>query len=255
MPRYAFKIEYDGGPFSGWQRQTDLQTVQGSIEDAIAKLEPDHGGILGAGRTDTGVHATGQVAHVDLKKDWQAERLRQAINHHLKPAPISLTQCAQTDEDFHARFSAIERSYRFEIVSRRSPIVRDRGFVWHLNHRLDLAAMQEAAQYLIGKHDFTTFRSTMCQAKSPIKTLDKLEITAEPYLGDGEKYVFSITARSFLHNQVRSFVGTIERVGAGSWDPLDVKSALEARERAACGPVSPPQGLCLTDVKYSKSPF
>jgi len=255
MPRYAFIIEYDGGPYAGWQRQQDLRTVQGQIEAAIEKLEPGKGNVQGAGRTDTGVHAEGQVAHVDLEKDWVPDKLRNAINYHLKPDPIALTTCALVDADFHARFSAIGRSYRFDIIARRSPIVRDRGFIWQIGHRLDVDAMQEGANHLIGHHDFTTFRSSMCQALSPVKTLDRLDVVKTPYIGGGEKYTFTIEARSFLHNQVRSFVGTLERVGAGSWAPNDVKNALEAKNRSACGPVSPPEGLSLTQVMYENDPF
>ena len=208
-----------------------------------------------ARRTDTGVHAEGQVAHVDTEKLWEPNRLRQALNHHLKPNPVALTAAAAVSDEFHARFSAISRRYRFDIIARRSPLVKDRGFAWHIGHGLDLEAMRQGASYLIGQHDFTTFRSTMCQAQSPVKTLDRLDIDAVPYSGGGTRYIFVIEARSFLHNQVRSFVGTLERVGAGSWQPEDVESALDAKERAACGPVSPPQGLSLTSVEYSKNPF
>ena len=255
MPRYAFKIEYDGRPFTGWQRQSETRTVQGQIEAALEKLEPGPHTLFGAGRTDTGVHAEGQVAHIDLKKTWEADRLRQAINHHLKPDPIALTAANEVDESFHARFNAIERQYRFEIVARRAPLVRDRGFVWHIGHPLDLERMRAGAAFLIGKHDFTTFRSTMCQAQSPVKTLDLLEISSRPYPGGGQIYTFDIRARSFLHNQVRSFVGSLERVGAGSWAPEKIDWALKQCDRAACGPVSPPDGLTLMRVNYVTEPF
>ena len=254
MPRFALKIEYHGGPFAGWQRQKDVASVQEAVEDALRKLEADHCGISAAGRTDAGVHATAQVAHVDLKKDWEPFRLGEALNYHLKPAPVAVLEVAQVEDDFHARFSAIERRYLFRLVSRRAPVTHDHGLVWQIGHPLDVDAMREAASHLIGKHDFTTFRSSICQAASPVKTLDALGIdTSEvPY---GVEYRFSFRARSFLHNQVRSFVGTLERVGTGGWTPLDVKAALVARNRSRCGPVCPPQGLFLTGVGYPQDPF
>ncbi|PIE15013.1 MAG: tRNA pseudouridine(38-40) synthase TruA [Rhodobacterales bacterium] len=254
MPRYAMKIEYDGGPFCGWQRQNDLPTVQGAVEDALKRLEPDHPGIQAAGRTDTGVHATGQVAHCDLSKAWMPERLQEALNYHLKPNPVSIVEIACISDDFHARFSARERQYLFRLISRRAPVVHERGRVWQVKHRLDVDAMRQGAAYLLGQHDFTTFRSAHCQAQSPIKTLDELSISAQdiPY---GQEIRFYLRARSFLHNQVRSFVGTLERVGAGAWQPEDVREALAARDRKACGPVSPPQGLYLAHVHYPERPF
>ena len=254
MPRFAMKIEYHGGPFAGWQRQKDVPSVQEAVEEALRKLEVDHGGISAAGRTDAGVHATAQVAHVDLKKNWEPFRLSEALNHHLKPSPVAVLQVARVEDDFHSRFSAIERQYLFRLVSRRAPVTHDRGLVWQIGHPLDVPAIREAAGYLIGKHDFTTFRSSICQAASPVKTLDALGIDTMdiPY---GVEYRFTFRARSFLHNQVRSLVGTLERVGAGSWDSSDVKAALEARDRARCGPVCPPQGLYLTGVSYPLDPF
>ena len=254
MPRFAMKIEYHGGPFAGWQRQKDVPSVQETVEDALRKLEADHGGIAAAGRTDAGVHATAQVAHVDLKKDWEPFRLSEALNHHLKPAPVAVLEVAQVEDDFHSRFSAIERRYLFRLVSRRAPVTHDHGLVWQIAYPLNVEAMREAASHLIGKHDFTTFRSSICQAASPVKTLDALGIDTIdiPY---GVEYRFTFRARSFLHNQVRSFVGTLERVGAGGWKSLDVKAALEARDRTRCGPVSPPQGLYLTGVGYPQNPF
>ncbi|MCC1482221.1 tRNA pseudouridine(38-40) synthase TruA [Roseibaca sp. Y0-43] len=254
MPRYALKIEYDGRPFCGWQRQRDLPSVQGAIEDALAWLEPDLPSIAAAGRTDTGVHATGQVAHCDMARDWDAFRLMEALNHHLKPLPVAILACAQVTEDFHARFSALERRYTFRLLARRAPPALDAGFVWHIRHALDVGAMRAGAAHLIGQHDFTTFRASQCQALSPVKTLDAVEIEARDVPG-GVEYRFHLRARSFLHNQVRSIVGTLERVGAGAWAPDDVKAALEARDRAACGPVSPPDGLCLTGVGYPDDPF
>lgn len=254
MPRYALKIEYDGTPFSGWQRQKALPSVQGAVEAALAKLQADAPLITAAGRTDAGVHATGQVAHCDLVRTWDSFRLREAVNYHLKPAPVAVVVCAEVDEDFHARFSALERHYMFRLINRRAPLTLEAGRAWRIGHALDLAAMREGAARLLGTHDFTTFRSTGCQAKSPIKTLDELRIEeiARP---DGVEYRFYVRARSFLHNQVRSFVGTLEQVGAGKWSADDVSTALQARNRAACGPVSPPQGLYLTHVGYEPDPF
>lgn len=254
MPRYALKIEYDGRPFCGWQAQADQPSVQGAIEAALARLEPDLGRIAAAGRTDTGVHASGQVAHCEMRRDWDPFRLMAALNHHLRPAPVAVLACAQVDEGFHARLSALERRYLFRLLSRRAPPALAAGQVWHIRHGLDLGAMQQGARYLIGQHDFTTFRASQCQAASPIKTLDALEIEAVA-VPHGTEFRFHLHARSFLHNQVRSIVGTLERVGAGAWRPEDVNAALKARDRAACGPVSPPDGLCLTGVGYPADPF
>ncbi len=254
MPRYALKVEYHGAPFRGWQRQVDLPTVQGAIEAALAKLEPGAHSIAAAGRTDTGVHALAQVAHCDLAKEWQAFRLSEALNYHLKPDPVAIVACAQVDGDWHARFSARERHYFFRLLMRRAPTTHQRGLVWQVPHGLDLTAMREGAAHLLGNHDFTTFRSSVCQAASPVKTLGALEID-QVETRWGREMHFHIRARSFLHNQVRSFVGTLERVGAGAWAPGDVKSALEACDRAACGPVCPPQGLYLAGVAYEEDPF
>lgn len=254
MPRYALKIEYDGEPFAGWQRQAEHPSVQGAVEAALARLERDVPSIAAAGRTDAGVHALGQVAHVDLTKDWEPFRLSEALNFHLKPAPVAIVACARVEESFHARFSAVERRYLFRLISRRAPLVHDRGNAWRVAHPLDAARMQAGAERLLGRHDFTTFRSVQCQAASPVKTLDELRVEELPYPG-GREFRFHVRARSFLHNQVRSFVGTLERVGAGAWTPDDVSAALEARDRAACGPVSPPQGLYLAGVTYPEDPF
>ncbi len=254
MPRYALRIEYDGAPFAGWQRQKEQPSVQGAVEAALARLEPGDHTIAAAGRTDTGVHALGQVAHCDLSREWAPFRLSEALNYHLKPAPVAVTACARVSEAFHARFSAVRRHYLFRLVTRRAPLVHDAGHAWHVRRDLDVAAMQAGADRLIGLHDFTTFRSTMCQADSPVKTLDSLRIEEHPYPA-GREYRFHVTARSFLHNQVRSFVGTLERVGAGAWSPDDVTAALEAKDRAACGPVCPPQGLYLRAVEYPQDPF
>lgn len=254
MPRYALKIEYSGAPFNGWQRQPEQPTVQGAIERALRMLEADIQGVQGAGRTDTGVHATGQVAHVDMATNWDAFRLSEALNFHLRPDPVAIIAAAQVADDFHARFSAQERQYTFRLFSRRAPLTFDNGTMWQIKHKLDAKAMQQAANHLIGKHDFTTFRSTICQAQSPVKTLDELRVETLHH-SNGTETRFHIRARSFLHNQVRSFVGTLERVGAGNWQPNDVKTALEAKSRTACGPVCPPHGLYLSHVEYPVNPF
>ena len=254
MPRFALKIEYDGGPFAGWQRQRDQPSVQEAVETALARLEPRAHTIAAAGRTDAGVHALGQVAHCDLARDWQPFRLMEALNHHLKPAPVAILACARVENDWHARFSAVERRYLFRLLVRRAPETHERGLVWRVRHDLDLDTMRAAARHLIGHHDFTTFRSSICQAASPLKTLDALEIDRAEAAG-GHELRFHLRARSFLHNQVRSIVGTLERVGAGAWAPEDVKRALDARDRAACGPVCPPQGLYLREVIYPQDPF
>lgn len=255
MPRFAFRIEYDGAPFQGWQRQSDSQlTVQGAIEAALARLEPGPHSLGAAGRTDAGVHATAQVAHVDLARDWDPFRLTGALNAHLRPLPVAIIDCVRVADDFHARFTATGRRYRFRVVARRAPMTHDRGLVWQILHPLDVGAMRAGAAHLIGHHDFTTFRSTLCQSKSPVKTLDRIEITEAPYPG-GTEYRFDLAARSFLHNQVRSIVGTLERVGVKAWLPDDVLTARDARDRAACGPVAPPQGLYLTGVGYPSDPF
>ena len=254
MPRYALRVEYVGAPFAGWQRQADQPSVQGAIEAALARLEPRDHTIAAAGRTDAGVHALGQVAHCDMAKDWDPFRLSEALNHHLKPAPVAITACARVADDWHARFSALERQYLFRLLQRRAPATHDAGRVWQVPQVLDVAAMRAGAAFLIGRHDFTTFRSSICQAASPVKTLDELRIETVGGLSGPELH-FHLRARSFLHNQVRSFVGTLERVGAGAWAPDDVRSALEARDRAACGPVCPPHGLYLAHVLYPSSPF
>ncbi|MEJ6403273.1 tRNA pseudouridine(38-40) synthase TruA [Yoonia sp. 2307UL14-13] len=254
MPRYALLVEYHGASFAGWQRQKGVPSVQGAIEAALAKLEPGEHTIAAAGRTDAGVHALGQVAHCDLTKDWDPFRLSEALNYHLKPDPVAILRCAHVDNAWHARFDAVERRYLFRLISRRAPLTSEAGQLWRVNHPLDTSAMQAAADGLVGHHDFTTFRSTICQAKSPVKTLDEFRVEEVPR-DVGTEYRFHVRARSFLHNQVRSFVGTLERVGAGAWTPEDVKAALAARDRAACGPVSPPMGLYLAGVRYPTDPF
>ncbi|PZR00576.1 MAG: tRNA pseudouridine(38-40) synthase TruA [Cereibacter sphaeroides] len=254
MPRFALKIEYDGGPFAGWQRQANAPSVQAAVEDAVRKIDPACESVTGAGRTDAGVHATAQVAHVDLARDWDSFRLTEALNAHLRPAPVAILAAARVADDFHARFSATERRYLFRLIQRRAPVTQDKGLVWRVLNPLDADAMRLAASHLIGKHDFTTFRSTFCQANSPVKTLDEIRIEAFD-IPHGAEFRFHLRARSFLHNQVRSIVGTLERVGAGAWSPMDVKTALDARDRSACGPVSPPQGLYLAGVSYPVEPF
>ena len=255
MPRFALQIDYDGGPFAGWQRQAGGQlTVQGAIETALGALQSGPHAVTGAGRTDAGVHATAQLAHCDLARDWDPFRLSEALNAHLRPLPVAIIRAARVADNFHARFDALERSYVFRLVARRAPVTHDKGNVWQVLSPLDLEAMRAGAAHLIGNHDFTTFRSTFCQAKSPQKTLDEISITEIPYAG-GVEYRFLLRARSFLHNQVRSIIGTLERVGRGHWQPDAVKSALEARSRAACGPVCPPQGLYLAVVRYPVDPF
>jgi tRNA pseudouridine38-40 synthase len=245
MPRYKLTLEYDGGPFSGWQRQADRPSVQQALEEALRRLEPDAPPITGAGRTDAGVHALAQVAHCDLAKDWDPFRLSEALNWHLKPAPIAVLAVERAAIDFHARFHAVERRYLYRISMRRAPLALDAGRAWRVGGALNVEAMRAAAAHLVGTHDFTTFRSTMCQAKSPVKTLDRLDL-----IEAGDEVHFIVVARSFLHNQVRSFVGTLEKVGSGGWPPEQVATALAARNRTTCGPVAPPYGLYLERVVY-----
>ncbi len=254
MPRYALQVEYHGAPFAGWQRQADQPSVQGAIEHALSKLESRAHTIAAAGRTDAGVHATHQVAHCDMEQDWDPFRLSEALNFHLKPNPVAIVRAALVADDWHARFSAVERRYTFRLISRRAPLTHEAGLVWQVKHPLDASMMQAGAARLLGRHDFTTFRSSICQAYSPIRTLDELRVEeiARP---DGQEFRFHVRARSFLHNQVRSFVGTLERVGSGAWTPDDVTNALEAKDRAACGPVCPPEGLYLSGVGYPDDPF
>jgi len=254
MARFALKVEYHGAPFNGWQRQKDQPSVQGAIEMALSKLQPGEHTIAAAGRTDTGVHGLGQVAHCDMDREWDPFRLSEALNYHLKPLPVAIVACARVENDWHARFSAVERQYLFRILIRRAPATHDAGQVWQLNNDLDIDAMQQGADFLLGQHDFTTFRSSICQAQSPVKTLDELRV--ERVLGiSGPEVHFHVRARSFLHNQVRSFVGTLERVGAGAWAPEEVKHALDACDRSACGPVCPGHGLYLARVGYPEDPF
>jgi len=247
MPRYRLDLEYDGGPYAGWQRQAGHPSVQQAIEEAIFKLSGETVSIRGAGRTDAGVHATAQVAHVDLAKDWRGDTVRDALNAHLQQAGerVAVLKAAQVADDFDARFSALGRHYLYRISNRRALPALEKGKVWWVPRHLDAGAMDEAARLLLGRHDFTTFRSAQCQANSPVRTLDRLDVTR---LGD----VIEIraSARSFLHNQVRSMVGSLKRVGDGAWTAADLKAALEAANRAACGQVAPPDGLYLIGVDY-----
>ena len=245
MPRFKLTIEYDGTPFAGWQWQDDAPTVQRALTDAIAAFCGHPVKVAGAGRTDAGVHAFGQVAHVDLEKDWRVDRVRDAINAHLRPHPVAVLSAEKMPDGFDARFSAKKRHYLYRIANRRPDLALERCRAWRVPRRLNVEAMHEAAQRLIGKHDFTTFRSTECQAKSPVKTLDTLDVTR-----DGEDVHIKTSARSFLHNQVRSMVGSLALVGDGKWSAGDLAAALAARDRAACGPVAPPEGLYLVSVDY-----
>ncbi len=245
MPRYKLTIEYDGTPFVGWQVQDNGASVQGALIDAIAAFSGERAALQGAGRTDTGVHALGQVAHVDLARDWDVNNVRDAINFHLRPRPIAVLAAEQVAADFDARFSAIKRLYLYRIVNRRADLTLDDYRAWRVPRPLDVAAMHEAAQQLVGKHDFTTFRTTECQAKSPVKTLDRLHVAQ-----DGDDVRIGASARSFLHHQVRSMVGSLVHVGEGKWSVADLAAALAARDRSACGQVAPPHGLYLVRVEY-----
>jgi tRNA pseudouridine38-40 synthase len=246
MPRYRVTLEYDGTPFVGWQVQAVGVSVQGRLTEAIAKLSGETVSLRGAGRTDAGVHAKGQVAHFDLTRAWPPDTVRNAVNFHLKPDPIALLDCAVVTEAFDARFSAAARHYTYRILARSAPPVLDRDRVWWVPQRLDHAAMHQAASQLVGRHDFTTFRAADCQAKSPIKTLDRFAVAAA-----GEEIHIMASARSFLHNQVRSMVGSLKLVGEGKWSPGDLAAVLAARNRAACGQVAPARGLYLVRVDYA----
>jgi len=246
MPRYKLTIEYDGGRYAGWQRQENGPSVQQAIEEAVSAFSQERVVVKGAGRTDAGVHATGQVAHIDLVRDWVADKVRDAINAHLRDEPIVILSAEQVADDFDARFSAVKRHYLYRISDRRAPPALDRGRVWHVPSRLDAEAMHEAARSLLGRHDFTTFRASECQAKSPVRTLDRLDVSRE-----GEEIAIRASARSFLHNQVRSMVGTLKKVGEGRWPVSAVGEALAAQDRARSGPVAPAHGLYLVAVDYA----
>jgi tRNA pseudouridine38-40 synthase len=245
MPRYKLILEYDGTPFVGWQMQDNGPSVQGRLASAIRAFSGEDTIPRGAGRTDAGVHACGQVAHFDLAKHWPTDKVRDALNAHVRPDPISVLACERVAGDFDARFSATARHYLYRIVTRRGPLALDRNRAWHVVHALDAPAMHVSAQGLVGNHDFTTFRSTECQAASPVKTLDRLAVTQT-----GDEIMVEASARSFLHNQVRSMVGSLKLVGEGRWTAADLKHALDACDRSACGPVAPACGLYLMRVDY-----
>ncbi len=238
-------MEYDGGPFVGWQQQDNGPSIQAALEDAVFAFTGERVHVQGAGRTDAGVHARGQVAHFDLAHEHTVEAVRGALCFHLKPHPIVVPTVEIAPAGFHARFSATWRRYRYRILNRRSPPALDRGRVWHVPVPLDASAMAEAASVLVGRHDFNSFRSINCQAASSIKTLDRLDVCR-----DGEEIGIEVGARSFLHNQVRILVGTLQLVGRGQWTKRDVEGALAARDRTRAGPTAPPTGLCLMEVRY-----
>jgi len=246
MPRYKLTIEYDGAPFVGWQMQENGVSVQGVLTASIAAFCGETVAVHGAGRTDAGVHARGQVAHVDLAKAWDTDTVRDAINAHLRPHPVAVLAAEIAADDFDARFSARQRHYLYRIVNRRADLALGRQRAWRIGRPLDAAAMHAAAQNLVGKHDFTTFRAAECQAKSPVKTLDRLDVER-----DGEDIRVHASARSFLHTQVRSMVGSLALVGESRWSGDDLARALAAHDRAACGPVAPPDGLYLMRVDYA----
>jgi tRNA pseudouridine38-40 synthase len=245
MPRYKLLIEYDGMPFAGWQIQAEQATVQGVLAAAVEAFCGEKVSVQGAGRTDAGVHALGQVAHVDLRKDWDSDTVRDALTAQLRPHPVAVLAAERVADDFDARFSARARHYLYRIVNRRADLALDRGRAWRVPRLLDAAAMHRAAQGLIGKHDFTTFRAAECQAKSPVKTLDRLDVERED-----DEIRIAASARSFLHHQVRSIVGSLALVGEGRWSAKDLAAALAARDRTACGPIAPPDGLYLVRVEY-----
>lgn len=248
MPRYRITIEYDGTPFVGWQIQAEGRSVQGRLTDALHRFTGEMASVRGAGRTDAGVHARGQVAHFDLMRAWEPFKIREALNFHLKPDPIVVLHAEQAAADFDARFSATGRRYLYRILARKAPPALDRDRVWWVPRPLDPGAMAEAAALVVGRHDFTTFRSSSCQAASPLKTLDRLEVAVV-----GEEIRIEAAARSFLHHQVRSLAGSLKLVGEGKWTPPDMRSALEARDRSRCGALAPSRGLYLMAVQYGEA--
>ena len=245
MPRYRILLEYDGGPFVGWQAQANGPSVQAALEEAVFRFCGERARVQGAGRTDAGVHAEGQVAHLDLEGARPPNVLRDAVNHHLGPLPVCVLDAEEAAPDFHARFSAAGRAYRYRILNRRAPPALDRGRVWHVGTPLDAGAMDEAAKRLLGRHDFSSFRSSECQASSPLRTLDRLDVRRE-----GEEVVLHAEARSFLHHQMRIIAGTLREAGTGKRTPDGISEALAAASRPAAGPTAPPHGLCLTRVSY-----
>lgn len=245
MPRYKICIEYDGGPFCGWQMQDGQKSVQGQIVKAVSAFSQEAVVVKGAGRTDTGVHATGQVAHIDFAQSWAADRICGALNYHLKPDPISILSVEEVSEEFDARFSATMRHYHYRIINRKAPLAIEAGRAWHVPLALDVKLMAEAANLLLGRHDFTTFRSVNCQAKSPVKTLEAIKVERM-----GDEINISLSARSFMHRQVRSIAGCLQFVGGGKWQVEDISAALKAQDRSACAPIAPAHGLYLTGVDY-----
>ncbi|MDR3424871.1 MAG: tRNA pseudouridine(38-40) synthase TruA [Alphaproteobacteria bacterium] len=245
MPRWKLTIEYDGSGFCGWQRQTNAGSVQQTLEEAIAKFSGEIVTLHVAGRTDAGVHARAQVAHFDLNKETSGDIIRDALNFYLRPNKIAILNAAPVDENFHARFDALKRSYRYRIINRRAPLALHYQYAWHVAHELDIGAMQQAADVLIGHHDFSTFRARNCQANSPVKTLDRCDLTR-----DGEEIIVTVEARSFLYHQVRNMAGTLCLVGTGRLTLDDFKTAFAACDRAKGGPTAPAQGLCLWSVSY-----
>ena len=247
MPRYKLTIEYVGTPFVGWQIQKKGLSVQGQLEKAVLALTGECFVPRGAGRTDAGVHARGQVAHLDLAKAWDPLKIREGLNFHLKPDPIAILDAVEIDEEFDARFSATQRSYLYIIINRRARLALEQDRAWHVARPLDVDAMAVAGQSFIGPHDFTTFRSAHCQAKSPLKSVDLFSVRQE-----GETVFVDVAARSFMHNQVRSMVGSLVEVGLGKWPTSGIKDALLATDRAQCGPVAPAHGLYFSQVTYAE---
>lgn len=249
MPRYKLTIEYDGSAYKGWQRQNDHPSIQQTLEAAIKGFVRYPVTVFGAGRTDAGVHAIAQIAHVDLRDEWDTFKLCNAANAYLKDSGVAVFRAELVDEEFNARFSAVARHYLYRIITRRAPLTIHAGRAWNVKVQLDVEAMHNAAQCLTGHHDFTTFRSTECQAKSPVKTLSSLDVSVVEKV-DGQHIEIRAFAPSFLHNQIRSFAGSLKCVGEGRWTNADLVAALEACDRKRCGPVAPPQGLYLVKVDY-----
>jgi len=245
MPRYKLILEYDGGGFVGWQRQETGLSIQEAVENAVHRFCGEHVHVYSAGRTDSGVHALAMAAHLDLETSWPVKTIRDAVNFHLRPAPISILSVETAADDFHARFSCVRRAYEYRIINRRAPLALDRGRAWRVAVRLDAEAMHDAAQVLVGRHDFTTFRSAKCQSASPVKSVEEISV-----MRLGEDIFIRCSARSFLHNQVRSFAGSLAEVGKGKWRARELKAALEAKDRTACGPVAPGEGLYFLRADY-----
>ncbi len=249
MPRYRLTIEYDGTGFVGWQRQPNGLSVQQAVEEAFSRFCGEKVTLFAAGRTDTGVHARAQTAHADLNRDWPEHKVMMALNYHLKPLPVCVRECRVTDEEFHARFSALRRHYLYRILNRAAPPVLERERVWHVAPELDVEAMNEAAAQLLGRHDFSSFRAAQCQAKSPVKTLDVLTVRRR-----GEEVLLYTAARSFMHNQVRAMTGTLVEIGRGRWPVACIGDILAARDRQAAGPNAPPWGLYFLGADYPGDP-